>query len=31
MWLVYTIFGLIFFIAGRRFWAKARKPAPADS
>ena len=28
MWLVYLLFGAIFFIVGRRFWARARKPAP---
>jgi hypothetical protein len=31
MWLVYAIFGLFFFLLGRRFWAKARKPAPTPS
>ena len=28
MWLVYAIFGFIFFVLGRWFWGKARKPAP---
>jgi hypothetical protein len=28
MWLVYLLFGLLFFLVGLRFWARARKPAP---
>jgi hypothetical protein len=31
MWLVYLLFGLLFFIVGLRLWAKARKPAPATT
>ena len=28
MWLVYLLFGLVFFLVGRRFWAMAKRPAP---
>lgn len=28
MWLVYLLFGLLFFVVGLRLWARARKPAP---
>jgi hypothetical protein len=31
MWLVYLLFGAIFFIVGLRLWARARKPAPATA
>lgn len=28
MWLVYFVFGFLFFLVGLRFWARARRPAP---
>jgi hypothetical protein len=28
MWLVYLLFGLLFFVVGLRLWSRARKPAP---
>ena len=30
MWLVYTIFGLLFFLTGLALWRRARKPAPTS-
>ena len=30
MWLVYLLFGALFFAIGRQRWAKARKPATTD-
>ena len=30
MWIVYLFFGLIFTVAGRLLWGKARNPSPVD-
>jgi hypothetical protein len=31
MWLVYLLFGLVFFLVGLRLWARARKPVPTGT